>query len=200
LTPATQRDHVKSLLLELGVLPIAPRHEQHQQNRQQYREDRDRPQYDDHSRSSSSYHRSFSTVEMEPGIQDYDPNTLPNTIQEALRWKGTNNKSYTHYLSHPLGRLSEHHLVKNSLDINSQSTLYNDVMILSTILLTFWSVEVANFHRVDRAKNDFSLNDRAKIQVFGETYDGSSCLYSYTGRLLHYRMFIYMIFSPKVPI
>jgi hypothetical protein len=123
---------------------------------------------------------------MEPGIQDYDPNTLPNTIQEALRWKGTNNKSYTHYLSHPLGRLSEHHLVKNSLDINSQSTLYNDVMILTTILLTFWSVEVANFHRVDRAKNDFSLNDRAKIQVFGETYDGSSCLYSYTGRLLQH--------------
>ncbi len=40
--------------------------------------DRDRPQYDDHRRSSSSYHRSFSTVEMEPGIQDYDPNTLPN--------------------------------------------------------------------------------------------------------------------------
>ena len=187
LTPATQRDNVKqdvkSLLHEFGVLPIAPRYEQHQQ---QSRRDRDRPQYDDHSRSSSSYHRSYSTVEMEPNLQDYDPNTLPNTIQEALRWKGTNNKSYTHYLSHPLGRLSEHHLVKNSLDINSQSTLYNDVMILTTILLTFWSVEVANFHRVDRAKNDFSLNDRAKIQVFGETYDGSSCLYSYTGRLLQH--------------
>ena len=66
--------------------------------------------------------------------------------------------------------------------MNSQSTLYNDVMILTTILLTFWSVEVANFHRVDRTKNDFSLNDRAKIQVVGETYAGSSCLYSYTGQ------------------
>jgi hypothetical protein len=186
LTQATQRDHVKqdvkSLLHELCVLPIAPRYK----HQQQYRRDRDRPKYDDHSRSSSSYHRSFFTVELEPGIQDYDPNTLPNTIQEALRWKGTNNKSYTHYLSHPLGRLSQHHVVKNSLDINSQSTLYNDVMILTTILLTFWSVEVANFHRVDRTKNDFSLNDRAKIQVFGETYDGSSCLYSYTGRLLQH--------------
>ena len=101
---------------------------------------------------------------------------MSNTIQEALRWKGTKNKSYTYYLSHPLGRLIEHHLVKNSLDINSQSTLYNDVMILTTILLTFWSVEVANFHRRDRAKNDFFLNDRDKIQVFGETYDGSGDL------------------------
>ena len=40
---------------------------------------------------------------------------------------------------------------------------------------------------MDRSKNDFSLNDRAKITPFDEYYDGSTCLYIHTNKLLqHY--------------
>jgi hypothetical protein len=59
-------------------------------------------------------------------------------------------------------------------------------MILTTILLSFWSVDIANYHKIDRSKNDFALNDRAKIPQFNETYDGTSCLYTYIGRLLQF--------------
>jgi len=100
------------------------------------------------------------------------------------------------------GRLSDHHLVKNSLNIHSQSTLYSDIMILTTILLSFWSVEIATYHRVDRSKNDFSIHDRAKIPPYESTYDGTTCLYSYTGALLQFfaqrrlpYVFVYNILS-----
>ena len=61
----------------------------------------------------------------------YDPKTLPNTIQQYIRWTGTNDKSYDYYMTTRYGRLSDHHLVKNSLDVHSQSTLYSDIMILT---------------------------------------------------------------------
>ena len=123
---------------------------------------------------------------IEPDLHLYESKTLPNTIQQAIKWTGTNDKSYDYYMTTRYGRLSDHHLVKNSLDIHSQSTLYSDIMILTTILLSFWSVEIANYHRVDRSKNDFSLNDRAKVPLYESTYDGTTCLYSYTGTLLQF--------------
>ena len=73
---------------------------------------------------------------IEPDLHLYESKTLPNTIQQAIKWTGTNDKSYDYYMTTRYGRLSDHHLVKNSLDIHSQSTLYSDIMILTTILLS----------------------------------------------------------------
>ena len=216
LTAASQLDQirqsVKVIMYEEGHLNIAPRYEaqqerdrhartnnRHSQNNEYNRDDRS--YNSNHSNQDSNYnhrgsHReqdrhsrsSVSTMEMEPGLHHYDPRTLPNTVQEAIRWTGINEKSYEYYLSVPYGKLSNHHLVKNNLDTHSQSTLYNDIMILTTILLKFWTVDISIYHRVDRSKNDFSLNDRAKITPFDEYYDGSTtCLYLHTSKLLqHY--------------
>ena len=193
LTMQTQRENLRqdmrAILYQEGQLPLAPRYEASQiyrtRDTHHHRDRHSRESYhDQHSRPS------FSTQEMEQGLQDYDPNILPNTIQEALRWSGTNNKTYDYYLPEDeekqKGNLSGHPLVKNSLDMQTQSTLYNDIMVLTTILLTFWSVDIANYHRLDRVKGDFALNDRAKIATFDTKYDGASCLYTYTGRLLQH--------------
>jgi hypothetical protein len=146
LTQATQRDqlrqNVRSVLYEDGHLPLAPRYEsrQHDNHDNQSQVYPSQHHYRDPTRDRDSYHRtsdrnshrsSVSTQEMEMGLEDYDPKTLPNTIQESIRWTGTNYKSYEHYLSEPCGRLSNHHLVRNALDISSQSTLYSDIMILT---------------------------------------------------------------------
>ena len=201
LTHATYRDNLRqdmrSILLEDGHLPIAPRYErqkQYRENQKQYREYGNRTKnYDDEDSQSFSNHTnhrsSVSTQEIEPGLKDYDPTTLPNTLKEALRWVGQNKLPYTEYVREQdgqLGRFSGHHLVKNHLDLNSQSTLYNDVMVLSTNLLTFWSVDFTTYHKIDKIKMDFSLNDRAKIQHSTETYDGSGCFYSYIGRIFQH--------------
>jgi hypothetical protein len=193
LTMQTQRENLRqdmrAILYQEGQLPLAPRYEASHiyrtRDNHHHRDRHSRESYhDQHSRPS------FSTQEMEQGLQDYDPNILPNTIQEALRWSGTNNKTYDYYLPEDedkqKGNLSGHPLVKNSLDMQTQSTLYNDIMVLTTILLTFWSVEIANYHRLDRVKGDFALNDRAKIATFDTKYDGTSCLYTYTSRLLQH--------------
>ena len=200
LTHATQREHqrqeLKSLLYEEGILDIALRHRgsrDRHDRRESHHTDRPTDQYS---------HSTSSTQSIEPDLHLYDPKTLPNTIQQSIRWTGTNNKSYDYYMTTRYGRLSDHHLVKNSLDIHSQSILYSDIMILTTILLSFWSVEIATYHRVDRSKNDFSINDRAKIPLYDATYDGTTCLYSYTGALLQFfaqrrlpYVFVYNILS-----
>ena len=163
LTHATYRDNLRqdlrSILLEDGHLPIAPRYERQKQYRENQKQSREygnrHKNYDDEDSQSFSNHTnhrsSVSTQEIEPGLKDYDPTTLPNTLKESLRWSGQNRLPYTEYVREQdgqLGRFSGHHLVKNHLDLHSQSTLYNDVMVLSTNLLTFWSVDFSTYHKI----------------------------------------------------
>jgi hypothetical protein len=79
-------------LYEEGILDIALRHRGSRD-----RHDRDYNRRESHhiDRPTDQYsYSTSSTQSIEPDLHLYDPKTLPNTIQQAIRWTGTNNKSY----------------------------------------------------------------------------------------------------------
>jgi hypothetical protein len=113
LTPLTHttyrnnlRQDLRSILLEDGHLSIAPRFERQKQSRENQKNyraygDRNKNHDDEDSQSFSNntnHRSSVSTQEIEPGLKDYDPTTLPNTLKEALRWSSQNKLPYNAYV------------------------------------------------------------------------------------------------------
>ena len=142
--------------------------------------------YDDrHSRDDVSNMKSIIN-----NTSTYNPRTLPNTMSEAVRWLGVSDLPYEAYFSTPGGRLCEHELIVNSVDMHGGSKVYSSTQ---TLMMMFYPYVVdITFHRVDHVKKDFGLNDRAKYMTFDQKYDGSSCLYEHTTKLVnHYASYKY---------
>ena len=122
---------------------------------------------------------------MVSSVGSYNPRTLPNTKAEAVKWLGVSDLPYEAYLSVPGGRLCQHELVANLMDVNGSSRVYNSTQTLMMMLAPY-NVDLS-YHRVDIAKKEFGLNDRTKVAVFDQKYDGHQCLYEHTNKLLtHY--------------
>ena len=131
-----------------------------------------------------------SVQEMKESDSDYNPRTLPNTKSEAVRWLGVSDLPYEAYLSTPGGRLCQHELVANLVDINGSSSVYNSTQ---TLMMMFYPYVVdVTYHRIDHAKKDFGINDRAKYITYDQKYDGNQCLYEHTTKLInHYSSYKY---------
>ena len=99
--------------------------------------------YDDRRSRDEEFSVKRSVQEMRESDSDYNPRTLPNTKLEAVRWLGVSDLPYEAYLSTPGGRLCQHELVANLVDISS---VYNSTQ---TLMMMFYPYVVdITYHRI----------------------------------------------------